>query len=112
MSRPRGHPGGPARPTRSAGLAFGALMCSLFGLFVSFFAAVVVIAPGHFAAMFVLFPDLIVAVAAVVVGHVARNKAKRGEAVGQGVALQAIILGYLVIALDVLLIVVANGAFR
>jgi hypothetical protein len=77
-----GYPGMPGRPREGSGLAVGALVCSILGIFVCF----------------------LVTVAGIVMGHIAHGKAKRGEADGQGVALAAIIVGYAGIALNIALV--------
>jgi hypothetical protein len=59
------------------GLAIGALVCSLVGIFTCGLGSI----------------------AGVVMGHVSYSQAKRGEAGGQGLALSAVIIGYVVLAL-------------
>jgi len=44
-------------------------------------------------------------IAGVIMGHIAHSKAKRGEAGGQGMALAAIIIGYLGVAVIVLILI-------
>ena len=78
-----GYPGGmPGPPREGSGLAVGALVCSILGIFLC----------------------VLVTIAGIVMGHIAHGKAKRGEADGQGVALAAIIVGYAGIALNIALV--------
>lgn len=65
-------------PPQDQGLAIAALIVSIASL---------VICSG--------LPSLI----GVIMGHVAHSKAKRGEAGGQGMALAAIIIGYIGVAI-------------
>jgi hypothetical protein len=59
------------------GLAIGALVCSLIGILTCGIGSI----------------------AGVVMGHISYGQAKRGEAGGQGLALSAVIIGYVVLAL-------------
>lgn len=87
-----GYPGG-MPPREGSGLAVGSLICSILGLVLCF----------------------VVAVAGVIMGHIAYGKAKRGVADGQGLALAGIIIGYVSIALNIAFVVIlvvvgaANG---
>ncbi|MEV5719554.1 DUF4190 domain-containing protein [Amycolatopsis mediterranei] len=91
-----GYPGMPGPPREGSGLAVGALVCSILGIFLC----------------------VLVTIAGIIMGHIAYGKAKRGEAEGQGVAMAAIIIGYVGVALGIGLtilfisIAAANGAFR
>ncbi|ADJ42894.1 hypothetical protein AMES_1072 [Amycolatopsis mediterranei S699] len=91
-----GYPGMPGPPREGSGLAVGALICSILGIFLC----------------------VLVTIAGIIMGHIAYGKAKRGEAEGQGVAMAAIIIGYVGIALGIGLtilfisIAAANGAFH
>ncbi|MFD8494340.1 DUF4190 domain-containing protein [Amycolatopsis sp. NPDC059657] len=69
--------GGPYVPPPSSGLAIGALVSSIAGLLTCGLAAI----------------------AGVIMGHIAYNQAKRGQAGGEGMALSAIIVGYVMLAL-------------
>ncbi|WP_329051879.1 DUF4190 domain-containing protein [Amycolatopsis sp. NBC_01488] len=82
-----GYPGGMQRPPDGPGLAIGALICSILGIFVC----------------------LLIGIAGIVMGHIAYGKAKRGEAEGQGVAMAAFIVGYVGIGLNVLLLIFLFG---
>lgn len=84
---PPQYPGGMQRPPEGPGLAIGGLICSILGIFLC----------------------VLVTIAGVVMGHIALAKAKRGEAEGQGVALAAVIVGYVGIGLNVLLAVLFFG---
>ncbi|MFF1610207.1 DUF4190 domain-containing protein [Amycolatopsis sp. NPDC058278] len=92
----QGYPGTPGPPREGSGLAVGALVCSILGIFLC----------------------VLVTVAGIIMGHIAYGKAKRGEAEGQGVAMAAIVIGYVGIALGIGLtilfisIAAANGAFH
>ncbi|MDS0135065.1 MULTISPECIES: DUF4190 domain-containing protein [unclassified Amycolatopsis] len=77
-----GYPGMPGQPREGSGLAVGALICSILGIFLCF----------------------LITIAGIVMGHIAHGKAKRGEADGQGVAMAAIIVGYVGIALNIALV--------
>ena len=59
------------------GLAIGALVCSLIGIFTCGLASI----------------------AGLIMGHISYSQAKRGQAGGQGLALAAVIIGYVVLAL-------------
>jgi hypothetical protein len=91
-----GYPGMQGPPREGSGLAVGALVCSILGIFLC----------------------VLVTVAGIIMGHIAYGKAKRGEAEGQGVAMAAIVVGYVGIALGIGLtilfisIAAANGAFH
>ncbi|SDZ47043.1 protein of unknown function [Amycolatopsis xylanica] len=80
---PFGHPygyaptGGPVVPQPSSGLAIGALVSSIGGLLTCGLASI----------------------AGVIMGHIAYSQAKRGESGGEGMALAAIIVGYVMLAL-------------
>ncbi|MEU0533530.1 DUF4190 domain-containing protein [Amycolatopsis tolypomycina] len=76
-----GYPGMPGPPAAGSGLAVGALVCSIFGVVLCFLVGI----PG------------------IIMGHIAHGKAKRGEADGQGIAMAAIIVGYVGIALNIAL---------
>ncbi|WP_370946815.1 DUF4190 domain-containing protein [Amycolatopsis sp. cg5] len=78
-----GYPYGPGfnPASQDTGMAVGALVCSIVGLF---------LCGGT------------LSIVGVVLGHIARAKAKRGEAGGEGMALAALIIGYLAIGLIVL----------
>ncbi|WP_328444884.1 DUF4190 domain-containing protein [Amycolatopsis sp. NBC_00438] len=92
------YPGGGMgmQPPEGPGLAIGALICSIAGIFLCF----------------------LIAVAGIIMGHIAYNKAKAGQAEGQGVAMAAFIVGYAAIALNILGFLLffgvgaANGLFR
>lgn len=71
---------GPPMPPQEQGLAIAALVVSIASL---------VVCSG--------LPSLI----GVIMGHIAHSKAKRGEAGGQGMALAAIIIGYIGVAIVV-----------
>jgi ABC-type spermidine/putrescine transport system permease subunit II len=62
---------------QDSGLAVGALVCSLIGL----------ISCG------------LVTIAGIIMGHIAYSRAKRGESGGEGMALAAMIIGYVIVAL-------------
>ncbi|MEU4521113.1 DUF4190 domain-containing protein [Amycolatopsis sp. NPDC024027] len=91
-----GYPGMQGPPREGSGLAVGALVCSILGIFLC----------------------VLVTIAGIIMGHIAYGKAKRGEAEGQGVAMAAIVIGYIGIALGIGLtilfisIAAANGAFH
>ncbi|WP_409489270.1 DUF4190 domain-containing protein [Amycolatopsis sp. cmx-11-12] len=74
---------GPPQPPQEQGLAIAALVVSIASL---------VVCSG--------LPSLI----GVILGHIAHSKAKRGEAGGQGMALAAIIIGYIGVAIIVVLL--------
>ncbi|MEV7091332.1 DUF4190 domain-containing protein [Amycolatopsis sp. NPDC051045] len=78
-----GYPGMQGPPREGSGLAVGALVCSIAGIFLC----------------------VLVTIAGIVMGHIAYGKAKRGEAEGQGVALAAIIVGYAGIAIGIALVI-------
>ncbi|MBB5854392.1 DUF4190 domain-containing protein [Amycolatopsis umgeniensis] len=83
-----GQPGygyGPAMPPQDQGLAIAALVVSIASL---------VVCTG------------LLSVIGVIMGHIAHSKAKRGEAGGQGMALAAIIIGYIGVAIIVGLVLV------
>ncbi|MEC3979713.1 DUF4190 domain-containing protein [Amycolatopsis sp. H20-H5] len=95
--QPYGQPHNPYSPyapqqrNSENGLAIGALVCSILGL-----CSCVTALPG------------------LIMGHIALAKANRGEAGGRGLALAAVIVGYVVVALTVgftttLIILGANG---
>ncbi|AUI62920.1 DUF4190 domain-containing protein [Amycolatopsis sp. BJA-103] len=71
---------GPAMPPQDQGLAIAALVVSIASL---------VVCTG------------LLSVIGVIMGHIAHSKAKRGEAGGQGMALAAIIIGYIGVAIIV-----------
>ena len=83
-------------PPKDSGPGIGALACSLVGIVLC----------G------------VLSIAGVVMGHVAYSKAKRGETGGTGMAIAAIIIGYVVIAGWIALIpmflnvAAKHGAFR
>jgi hypothetical protein len=79
--------GGGFQPPAGPGLAVGALVCSIVGIVLC----------------------LVVGIAGIIMGHIAYNKAKRGEAEGQGMALAAIIVGYAGIGLNILLLIFFFG---
>ncbi|SDZ47054.1 protein of unknown function [Amycolatopsis xylanica] len=83
-----GYPYGPGMnpASQDTGMAVGALVCSLIGLF---------LCGGT------------LSIVGVILGHIARAKAKRGEAGGEGMALAALIIGYFAIAL----IIIGIGVF-
>jgi hypothetical protein len=84
-----GYPGGGMqRPKEGSGLAVGALICSILGIFLC----------------------VVVTIAGIVMGHIAYGKAKRGEAEGQGIAMAAFIVGYAGIALSVVVAIVLFSA--
>ncbi|MEV4148158.1 DUF4190 domain-containing protein [Amycolatopsis sp. NPDC049691] len=93
-SAPGAPPPDPGEP--GPGLAAGALLCSIAGA--------VVCLPAGFAG--------------IVLGHVAFGRAKRGEATGRGVAIAALVVGYLGIVLNAVALVllfrlgVAHGLLR
>jgi hypothetical protein len=71
---------GPAYPAnQSSGLAVGALVCSIVGTLICLPAVI----------------------AGIIMGHVAYNKANRGEAGGKGMAMAAFIVGYAGLLLQV-----------
>ncbi|KFU81181.1 protein of unknown function [Amycolatopsis lurida] len=74
---------GPPQPPQEQGLAIAALVVSIASL---------VACSG------------LPSIAGVIMGHIAHSKAKRGEAGGQGMALAAIIIGYIGVAIIVLLL--------
>ncbi|MEQ0563750.1 DUF4190 domain-containing protein [Amycolatopsis sp. NEAU-NG30] len=78
-----GYPQFPPQPPypgmAGPGLAIGGLVCSILGTFLCLF----------------------VGIAGIIMGHIALGKAKRGEAEGQGIALAAVIIGYVGIALNI-----------
>ncbi|WP_414936283.1 DUF4190 domain-containing protein [Amycolatopsis sp. cmx-11-51] len=76
---------GPPQPPQEQGLAIAALVVSIVSL---------VVCSG--------LPSLI----GVIMGHIAHSKAKRGEAGGQGMALAAIIIGYIGVAIIVGIVLV------
>ncbi|MDT8909414.1 DUF4190 domain-containing protein [Amycolatopsis sp. PS_44_ISF1] len=76
--RPYSPYGQPGAASLDTGLAVGALVCSLIGLL-----------------------TCLVAVPGVIMGHIALSKANRGEAGGRGMALAAVVIGYVIIALYV-----------
>ena len=79
------------RPTN--GLAVASLICGIVGLFASPFVAV-------------FFVPILLPIAAVVLGHIARSQLKQNpQTSGSGMALTGVILGYIPIALGVLAIV-------
>jgi hypothetical protein len=78
---------GPMRPKEGPGLATGALICSIAGIFLCF----------------------LISVAGIIMGHIAYNKAKRGEAEGQGLAMAAFIVGYAAIGLNILALIYVFG---
>lgn len=82
-----GYPGGPLRPKDGPGLAIGALICSIVGIFLCF----------------------LISVGGIIMGHIAYGKAKRGEAEGQGVAMAAFIVGYVAIGLNILALIFIFG---
>jgi hypothetical protein len=82
-----GYPGGMQRPPEGPGLAIGGLICSIAGIFLCF----------------------LISVAGIVMGHIAYNKAKRGEAEGQGLAMAAFIVGYAAIGLNILALIFIFG---
>ncbi len=91
------YPGGMGmQPKEGSGLAVGALICSIAGIFLCF----------------------LISVAGIIMGHIAYNKAKAGQAEGQGLAMAAFIVGYAAIALNILAFIfifgvgAANGLFR
>ncbi|WP_410623043.1 DUF4190 domain-containing protein [Amycolatopsis sp. cmx-8-4] len=90
------YPGMGMQPKEGPGLAIGALICSIAGIFLCF----------------------LIAVAGIIMGHIAYNKAKAGQAEGQGVAMAAFIVGYAAIALNILGFLLffgvgaANGLFH
>jgi hypothetical protein len=71
---------GMGMPKEGPGLAIGGLICSIAGIFLCF----------------------LISVAGIIMGHIAYNKAKAGQAEGQGVAMAAFIVGYAAIALNIL----------
>ncbi|WIX79637.1 DUF4190 domain-containing protein [Amycolatopsis carbonis] len=76
--QPYGQPYSPYGPQQSNGLAIGALVCSLLGLL-----------------------TCLIAIPGIVMGHIALAKANRGEAGGRGMALSAVVIGYVIVALYV-----------
>ncbi|MEU4672193.1 DUF4190 domain-containing protein [Amycolatopsis sp. NPDC023774] len=76
--QPYGQPYSPYGPQQSNGLAIGALVCSLLGLI-----------------------TCLIAIPGIVMGHIALAKANRGEAGGRGMALSAVVIGYVIVALYV-----------
>ncbi|WP_326955851.1 MULTISPECIES: DUF4190 domain-containing protein [unclassified Amycolatopsis] len=90
------YPGMGMQPKEGPGLAVGALICSIAGIFLCF----------------------LISVAGIIMGHIAYNKAKAGQAEGQGLAMAAFIVGYAAIALNILGFILifgvgaANGLFR
>ena len=87
-----GYPGMPGQPREGSGLAVGALVCSIVGIFLC----------------------VLVTIAGIIMGHIALGKAKRGEAEGQGVALAAIIVGYsgIVLSIGLAALLFSLGTFR
>ncbi|MEA5365770.1 DUF4190 domain-containing protein [Amycolatopsis sp., V23-08] len=78
---------GMGMPKEGPGLAIGGLICSIAGLFLCF----------------------LISVAGIIMGHIAYNKAKAGQAEGQGVAMAAFIVGYVAIALNILIVIFFFG---
>jgi hypothetical protein len=79
--QPYGQPYSPYGPmgspqSQDSGLAIGALVCSLLGLL-----------------------TCLVAIPGIIMGHIALSKANRGEAGGRGIALSAVVIGYVIVAL-------------
>ncbi|WP_309128479.1 DUF4190 domain-containing protein [Microbacterium sp.] len=89
----------PVAPTRpSSGLAIAALVCGVAGF---------VLSP---AILFIVAPVL-VSIAAIVLGHLALSQLKkRPELGGKGIAITGLVLGYIPVAISVLLLVLALGA--
>ncbi|MFI6027707.1 DUF4190 domain-containing protein [Amycolatopsis magusensis] len=78
-------PGGPHNQNQDQGMAIAAMVCAIVG----------VVGCGG-----------VLSIVGLVLGHIAYAKAKRGEAGGQGMALAAIIIGWIVVALIVIAVII------
>jgi hypothetical protein len=93
--------GPPPRPQRTNRLAIVALCCGISFFFIS--AAIVTITFGHLAGgiAFLFFPAAIVAI---IVGHTARREIRGTGEHGRSLATAGLILGYVGIALLIVLL--------
>lgn len=83
----------PARP--SSGVAIAAMICGIVGFVFSW------------ATLFILIPVL-VSIAAVILGHVALGQLKKNPNLGgRGMAITGLVLGYIPIAITLILLVIA-----
>jgi hypothetical protein len=85
----------PAAPAAKGGIAIGALITAILGLFFSWSVVL----------------GVILGVVAVILGFVGRGQAKRGEATNGGVALAGIVLGALAVVVSLAFIAIWYGAF-
>ncbi|KAA0019410.1 DUF4190 domain-containing protein [Antrihabitans cavernicola] len=91
-----GPPYGQQPQQGGSGLAIGALICAIIGILTCW----------------TVIGGIVLGIVALILGLIARSKAKKGESGGAGMSLAAVILGLLAIVLSIVLIVVGVGLFK